>query len=159
MNKIQQYITREILKPLAAIVAILAGLFSSFSGARYLAEAVTETMGTAMILKLVFLKTVIAMEVLFPIALYASVIVAMGRLHRDQEVIVLKSAGVSESYVVKTIFLIALPLAIMVGLHSVYIRPWAYEASYLMDTSASTELNLDRYLAGRFYGNEDSGRA
>ena len=49
-------------------------------------------------------------------------------------------------------------MAILVGLHSIFVRPWAYETSYLIDTGATTELNLDRYQAGRFYGNEDSGR-
>jgi lipopolysaccharide export system permease protein len=158
MNKFQLYIIREVLKPLIAIAGILAALFASFSGARYLAQAVTETLGSTLILKLVFLKTLIAMEVLFPIALYAAIIVALGRLYRDQEIIVMHSVGVGESYIIKTIFMIAFPLAIMVGLHSVYIRPWAYEAAYLIDAGTTTELNLDRYQSGRFYGNGGSGR-
>ena len=74
MKRVQLYIFREVLKPLFVIAVILAGLFASFSSARYLAQAVTEILGTEMIVKLVFLKTLIAMEVLFPIALYASVI-------------------------------------------------------------------------------------
>ena len=158
MKRVQLYIIREVLKPLFVIAVILAGLFASFSSARYLAQAVTEILGTEMIVKLVFLKTLIAMEVLFPIALYASVIIALGRLYRDQEIVVLHSIGIGESYILRTIFILALPLAILVGLHSIFVRPWAYETSYLIDTGATTELNLDRYQAGRFYGNEDSGR-
>lgn len=158
MDRFQQYIIREVLKPLMAITVILIGLFSSFSCARYLARAATETLGSELILNLVFLKTLIAMEVLFPIALYASIIVALGRLYRDQEIIVMHSVGLGEFYIIKTVLMIALPLAVVVGLYSAFIRPWAYEAIYRIDAGGNTELDLDRYQSGRFYGNEDSGR-
>ena len=157
MKRLKFYITREVLKPFAVICFILAGLFTSFNAARYLAETVTETLGMVLIFKLIFLKTVIAMEVLIPIALYAAIIVALGRLHRDQEVIVLKSAGISENFIVKTIFSVTLPIGILVGVLSIYGRPWAYEHIYLLDDSASTELDIERYQARRFYGNDDSG--
>lgn len=158
MKRLGQYIRQEILQPFAVISLMLAGLFSCFNAARYLEEAVTETLGMFLIFKLIVLKTIIAMEVLFPIALYAAVIVALGRMHRDQEIVVMKSAGVNEGYIVKTVLLLGLPIAVLVGLLSVFGRPWAYDTIYRMDNSASTELDVDRYQAGRFYGIENSGR-
>jgi len=155
---VEKYIINEVLKPFVVISVILAGLFFSFSGARFLAEAVTETLATSLILKLMLLKTLIAMEVLFPFALYASIIVSMGRMHRDQEISVMRAAGLSEGYIIKILLMIALPLGILVGVYSIYMRPWAYETSYLLDVRSGAELNLDRYQAGRFYGNEESGR-
>jgi lipopolysaccharide export system permease protein len=50
------------------------------------------------------------------------------------------------------------PVGIVVGLLSVVGRPWAYEDSYILDARANAGLNTDRFQAGRFYGNEDSGR-
>lgn len=98
------------------------------------------------------------MEVLFPIAFYAAIIVAIGRLHRDQEIIVLKSAGISENLVVNKVFMIALPLGLLIGLLSIFVRPWAYETIYMIDKSVSTDVDIDRYQAGRFYGNNESGQ-
>jgi lipopolysaccharide export system permease protein len=158
MKRLGRYISHEILRPFAVICLILAGLFSSFNAARYLEAAVSETLGMFLIVKLILLKTVIAMEVLVPIAFYAAIIVALGRMHRDQEIIVLRSAGINENYIVTTIIKLALPVAILVGILSIYGRPWAYHTIYQMDNSASTELDVDRYQAGRFYGNETSGR-
>lgn len=158
MGKLSQYIVWEILKPFIVISVILAGLFSSFNAARFLSQAVTESLGMVLIMKLIALKTIIAMEVLFPIAFYAAIIVALGRLHRDQEVIVLKSAGISENFLVRNVFLLALPLGLMVGALSIFGRPWTYETIYLLDDSASVELDIERYQAGRFYGNDLSGR-
>ncbi|NIN34136.1 MAG: LptF/LptG family permease, partial [Gammaproteobacteria bacterium] len=60
-------------------------------------------------------------------------IVALARLHRDQEVVVLKSAGISENFLVRSIFGLSLLVGILVGLLSIYGRPWAYEQIYLLD--------------------------
>ena len=157
MNRLNLYISREILKPFLVITIILAGLFSSFNAARYLAENVTETLGAVLITKLIILKTIIALEVLLPVALYAAVIVALGRLHRDQEIIIIKSAGISENYIIRAVFSVCLPIGILVGLLSIYGRPWTYEQIYQLDDNASTELDIERYQPRRFYANNESG--
>jgi len=158
MNKLNQYFAQEILKPFLVFSIILVVLFTSFNAARYLAENVTETLGVVLITKLIILKSIIALEVLFPISLYAAVIVGLGRLHRDQEITVIKAAGVSENFVIRLVFSVCLPIGILVGMLSVFGRPWAYELIYQLDNSASTELDVERYQPRRFYGNDDSGR-
>ncbi len=158
MTNIERYIFVEVIKPLAAVLSILVGMFACFSSARYLAEAITETLGVALMLKLVFLKTLIALEVLIPIALYVSIIIGLGRMHRDQEIIAMRAAGINGLRIIKAVLWVAIPVGIAVGLLSVMGRPWAYEDSYILDARANAELNTDRFQAGRFYGNEDSGR-
>ncbi|HEY7841481.1 MAG TPA: LPS export ABC transporter permease LptF [Gammaproteobacteria bacterium] len=158
MSSIERYVIREILKPLSAVVAILASLFACFSGARYLAEAVTESLGMTAMLKLVILKTVIALEVMVPVALYAAVVIALGRLHRDQEIIAMRAAGLSSISLVRAVLWLSVPVGIVVGTLSMAGRPWAYEGSYLIDAQAQAEFDAERMQPGRFYGNEDSGR-
>lgn len=158
MTYIERYIMGEILKPLTAVSGILVGLFVSFSGARYLAEAVTETMGVEGIAKLVMLKTVIALEVLIPIGLYIAIVIGLGRLHRDQEITALRASGVSGNRVVNAVVLLAIPFGVVVGALSMIGRPWAYELSYVLDARAQAEFNPDRVQAGRFHGSEESGR-
>ena len=158
MRNIERYIVLEIMKPLAAVLAILTLLFASFSSARYLAEGITQTLGAAMMLKLVLLKTMIALEVLIPVSFYVSIVIGLGRLHREQEIIALRAVGVSGLHIVKAVVMISAPVAVLVGVLSVSGRPWAYEISYLMDASAEADLNTARFQAGRFYGDEDTGR-
>lgn len=158
MKLIERYIAREILLPFTVVLLILVGLFASFSSARLLAGAVTETLGIAALLKLVFLKTLIALEVLIPIALYISVIAGLGRLNKDQELNVIRSAGVSGTRIVLTVLTVAIPVGIISGMLSSYVRPWAYAESYILDAQAEAELNTNRFQAGRFYGSERTGR-
>ncbi|MEO7559324.1 MAG: LPS export ABC transporter permease LptF [Nitrosospira sp.] len=158
MKIIERYITRELLIPFTVVIVILAALFSSFSSARFLAGAVTESLGIAAMLKLVLLRTLIALEVLLPIALYVAVVMGLGRLHRDQEINVLRSAGVSDNRIIYAVLIVAIPVGIISGVLSIFVRPWAYEESYILNAQAEAELNMDRFQAGRFYGNESSGR-
>ncbi len=158
MNIIERYITREVLIPFMVVITILAGLFASFSSARFLAGAVTESLGIAAMIKLVLLKTLIALEVLVPIALYVAVIIGLGRLNKDQEINVLRAVGVSRNRIIYIVLMIAIPIGIISGMLSIYARPWAYAESYILDAQAEAELNTNRFQAGRFYGSEASGR-
>ncbi|MDP1559447.1 MAG: LPS export ABC transporter permease LptF [Nitrosomonas sp.] len=158
MNIIERYISRELIIPFIVVITILVGLFISFSSARFLAGAVTETLGLPAMIKLVLLKTLIALEVLVPIALYVAVIIGLGRLSKDQEINVLRATGVSSYRIIYIVLLVAIPVGIISGLLSTYVRPWAYAESYILDAQAEAELNTNRFQAGRFYGSEGSGR-
>ncbi|MBS0586915.1 LPS export ABC transporter permease LptF [Nitrosomonas sp.] len=158
MKLIERYIAREILLPFTVVLLILVGLYASFVSARLLTGAVTETLGVAALLKLVFLKTLIALEVLIPVALYISVIIGLDRLNKDQELNIIRSAGVSGARIVLTVLTVAIPVGILSGTLSAYARPWAYSESYILDAQAEAELNTNRFQAGRFYGSEKSGR-
>ncbi|MDH5480090.1 MAG: LPS export ABC transporter permease LptF [Nitrosomonas sp.] len=158
MKLIDRYIMRELLLPFLVVITILVGLFASFSSARFLAGAVTETLGIYALLKLILLKTLIALEVLVPIALYVAVIIGLGRLSKDQELNVIRSAGISGKRIVYAVLLVTIPVGIISGLLSSYVRPWAYAESYILDAQAEAELNTNRFQAGRFYGSESSGR-
>ena len=157
MSHIERYIILEVLRPFSFVLIILVAMFACFSSARYLAEAVTETLGVYFMLKLIVLKTLIALEVLVPIALYTSVVIGLGRLHQDREIVALSAAGVGNSRIIGPIVVISVPIALAVGALSLYGRPWAYQNSYILDATAKADLNTDRFQAGRFYGNEDTG--
>ncbi len=157
MSHIDRYIIREVLRPFSFVLIILVTLFACFSSARYLAEAVTETLGIYFMIKLILLKTFIALEVLIPIALYTSVVIGLGRLHRDREIVALNAAGAGNKRIIGPVILVSIPIALAVGALSLHGRPWAYENSYILDAMAKADLNTDRFQAGRFYGNEDNG--
>lgn len=158
MKLIERYIAREISLPFTVVILVLIGLFASFSSARLLADAVTETLGVAALLKLVFLKTLIALETLIPIALYISVIMGLDRLNRDGELNVICLMGVSGTRIVLIVLTVAIPVGIVSGMLSFYVRPWAYAESYIFNAQAEAELNTSRFQAGRFYGSEKTGR-
>lgn len=158
MKIIERYIAQELLIPFTVVITILSVLYSSFISASLLSGAVTESLGIAATLKLILLKTVIALDVLMSISLYVAVVMGLSRMNRDQEISVLRAAGVSEHRITYVVLIVAIPIGIATGVLSIFIRPWAYEESYTLNAQAEAELNTDRFQAGRFYGSERKGR-
>ena len=82
-----RYVVREIAKPAIFVSAVLVTVFVSYLLARFLADVVEGLLPSRAIAFLVLLRTAIALEVLVPITLFLCVVMALGRLHADSEII------------------------------------------------------------------------
>jgi lipopolysaccharide export system permease protein len=100
----------------------------------------------------------ISLEVLLPLSLYLSVLIGLGRLHSDSEIYAMRSSGISEMRALRPIVGLAVLLAILIGLFSLFVRPWAYAASYEIKARAEASTEVDRIRPARFYSFEESGR-
>lgn len=158
MLLIERYLIAEVRRPLIAVVCILSFIFASYTAGRYLADALSETLGMQAVALIVMFRTLIALEVLIPVALYVSVVIGLGRLYNDQEMTILTAVGISPLRVYWAILLLALPVALAVGALSLIGRPWAYQQAYQAKASAHVEVPLDRLRAGRFYVDSETGR-
>src|SRR6266852_5798406 len=78
---ITRYLLREILGPFAIVLSVLSVLFTSFGAASFLSDAVNGLLPTDTIVQVIGLRTLIALEMLIPISLYLSVVMALGRLY------------------------------------------------------------------------------
>jgi lipopolysaccharide export system permease protein len=148
---INRYITREIAWPSVFIGALLTLLFVGYSATRHLAEAAQVGMPYADVFHLIGYETLIAVEMLFPMALFLAVVIGIGRMHADHEVIALYNAGMSEFRILKIVARFSLLVAIIVGVLSIYVRPWAYEYIYQMKAQSKDNFDLDNIKAEHFY--------
>lgn len=155
---LERYVVREIAKPLTAVCGILVVIFASYTWARFLGDAVDGALSSGTIVSLVALRAAIALEVLLPITLFLSVVMALGRLHVDQEMIALEASGVSPARVWRAVLWLALGLAVLVAALSLFVRPWAYERSYRLRGEAAATVDMARLEAGRFYPQQSGKR-
>jgi lipopolysaccharide export system permease protein len=154
---INRYLIREIALPLATVTAILVVIFMSYNAARYTADAAAGLLPAGTVVHLTLLRSLIAIEVLLPAALYLSVVISMGRFYSDSEMVVLHACGFSELQVMRSVLGFSLAVAMVVAGLSLLARPWAYQQSYLLKAEAEAEFNLDKLEAGQFYIAEESG--
>ena len=147
---IERYITSEIVRPFAAGLAILATVFIAFSAAVKLSEAASGEIAAHVVAQLIFLSTLIAMEVLVPTTLFLAILFSIGRLYRDSEMAALSAAGVSEASVLRAVGKLALLCAIAVALLSVFARPWAYARTYALEQQTISRFDLSNIRAGTF---------
>ena len=155
---IDQYLRREISVTFAAVSAVLVSIFITFSLTRFLMDANAGLLLPSEIFQLTVLKSLISLEVLLPLSLFIAILIGLGRLHSDSEIYAMRASGISELRVLRPIVAVAILLAILIGLFSLFVRPWAYGMSYEIKARAEAASEIDRISAARFYSFSESGR-
>jgi len=153
---INRYLIREIVLPLIAVSAILFVIFMSYNAVRYTTDAAAGLLPATTVIYLTLLKSLIALEIMLPMALYLSVVMGIGHLYSDNEMVALYSCGISELQVVRSVLWLSLTVAIVVAILSLAVRPLAYQNSYLLKAQAEAEFNLNKLEAAQFSASEDS---
>jgi lipopolysaccharide export system permease protein len=155
---ISRYLLREIVGPLAVVLSVLAVLFTSYGAASFLSEAVNGLLPMDTIVQVIGLRTLIALEVLIPISLYLSVVMALGRMYADSEITALFALGLTPARVMGVVLGLSLCTALAVAGLSLVVRPWAYSRSHELASLAAASLNTNNMEAGTFYVGSDGNR-
>jgi lipopolysaccharide export system permease protein len=155
---LDRYLIREITKPIIVVCSVLIFIFAGYKAADYLDDAVRGLLAKETILLLILLKVAIAMEVLLPTTLFLSVVFTLGRLHRDSEILALHAAGISTSRITRSVFFLAVIVAIMVAVLSLFVHPWAYHEGYQLKAKAKADFDLGRMESATFYQIGDHDR-
>ena len=148
---IDRYLLRQILGPFAVVVTVLCVLFMSYGAAGFLSDAVNGLLPTSMIVQVIGLRTLIALEMLIPISLYLSVVMALGRLYVDSEMTALFALGWTPARLMGIVFGLSLCTAVIVAALSLVARPWAYTRSHELAGVAEASLNSNNMQPGTFY--------
>ncbi|GBQ19011.1 LPS export ABC transporter permease LptF [Gluconacetobacter sacchari] len=155
---IRTYLLREIGKPLALMLAACMALFAGYSAADFLSDAVNGLLSTNTIVELIILKLLISLEVLVPVALYLSTVLALGTLYGNSEITALHALRVTPGMVLRHVLVLAGCVAIGVGILSLVVRPWAYDRLHALSRSAELSLDVDAMQPGTFYVVQNGGR-
>lgn len=153
---INRYIASEVIRPFLLSFALLVIIYIGYSSAVLLTQAANGLIQSPAALRLIALKTVVAMEVLLPTALYLGVISAISRLYQDSEMFALHAAGVSQLQVLRAIIKPVLIIALLVGFLSVTGRPWAYRVIYQLEEQTIANIDTKDLEAGQFIKLENS---
>ena len=137
--------------PCFLVAAVLLIIFVGYSLSRFLTQADAGLLNTGEVIRLTLLKALIALEVLLPIALFFGVMLGLGSLHNDSEIVAMHASGISESRMVRPVVTLAIPLALAIAALSIYVRPWAYTLTYQILSIAEASSDIDRIKEGQFY--------
>lgn len=140
------------------MLSVLVILFASYSASGFLADAVNGLLPADTVAELIALKAIISLEVLIPISLYISIVLAFGRLYSDSEFTAMFALGMTPRRVMGIVATLAGGLAIVVAILSLAVRPWAYQRSHELTKRAETLLDVDYMEAGTFYVGDHGNR-
>lgn len=157
MSILFRYTVREVLAHLAGVMAVVLGVFLIRRFGALLDAAADGSLPTAVILHLLGLRTIVALPSLVPVVVYLGVLLALGRLYRDEEMTALAACGVGPGRVRTAMLGLAVVAALVVGGLSFSARPWAAAEFSQVRARALVALDVGSMTPGRFYEIEGEG--
>lgn len=147
---VHRYLYREVLQVFVAVLAVLLLIYISNRFVRYLAQVASGSISSDLILELVLLKLAENTPLLLPMALYLAVLLALGRLYRDSEVIAMSAAGVGVRNLTQSLLWFSCGFGLLAGALSLYVGPRAAELQHSLYERAKGEAQIAGIHAGRF---------
>jgi len=147
---IRRYVAREVSQSMIAVLTVLLLIFVSNHFVRILGEVDTGSLQADVILEVLYLRILSAMSILLPLALFLAVLLAFGRLYKDNEAVAMEACGVSPRSGLHAVMGFSLVIALLVGILSLSIVPWSEERIYQIRDEQQVESALTGLVAGRF---------
>lgn len=147
---VDRYILKELSLNVTAITLVLLLIFGGIRFIRFLGQATEGKVPGEAILALSGYEAIGALVLLLPLASFLAVILVLGRMANDNEVIALFACGVSRGHLLRVVLTFGLALAIGVGCISLYLGPVALAEGYHLQQQALLAAETSGLVAGNF---------
>ncbi|HEY3951504.1 LPS export ABC transporter permease LptF [Phenylobacterium sp.] len=146
MRLIDRYLFRQLLGPTVFAIAALTAvalLGESLSSLDYI---VNQRQSAIVFLKITFLTLPQLLNMVLPIAVFVAALVALNRLHTEQEIVVCFAGGMSRWRVISPAIHLASTVALLALLMNLWVQPVTYRAlrQVLMDIRGDLAATLVR---------------
>ncbi len=145
-----RYLLKEVINGWLAVTVVLWLVLVSNRLVRYLADAAEGDIPGDVIFNLLALKMVWYLVLVVPFALALGVVLGLGRLYRDNEMVVMSACGVGPGRIYRPLLALGLLVALALAWLSLYVSPQVQGMSYRLKVSAEQQADLKVLGAGRF---------
>ncbi len=145
ISTLDRYLLREVVKTLLALVSVLVLILLATTFIRYLRRVASGDVAAQILLELIGLELLRNLSVLIPPAFFFSILISLGRMHRDNELVVLEACGVGPLRIFRSVLVASLPVALMVAWLAASVLPWGNQMISLIKNQArgaAAELSL-----------------
>ncbi len=147
---VERYLFKELATTLLAVIVVLFLIFVSSWFARLLGQVASGSVQIEMIFWLLALKSLDALTILLPLALYIAVLLAFGRLYRDSEMAAMAACGIGLGRMLRFLLWFTFGFALIIASISLYFGPTAKAQRYQIQKEMDSASGLDLVAAGRF---------
>jgi lipopolysaccharide export system permease protein len=145
-----RYLVTETVKSQIAVFMLLMAIFITQKFIRVLAEASNGDIPAGLVLGFLALSTPVLASLILPLSLFLGIMLAHGRLYVDSEMSVMRACGISEWYVTRVMLVVAVVMALLTGLLTLWLSPLAVENEYQLEEKAGAQSGLTTVIPGRF---------
>ena len=147
---LERHIHREILEKAGWILGLLLLVLTSNRFVDYLADAASGKLPAELILQMLGMKVLFMLPTVLPIGIFLAVMLAMARMARDKELVVMYSAGLSGNFQMATVARLAGRYAMLVLVASFFLAPWAEGRVQELQDRADVESDVTGIAPGQF---------
>lgn len=147
---IDRYLLRELAFGFFASAVVLLVVTLGGTVSDVLSKVLRGRLPGNLVFEILGLRTLDALTVLVPLAVFLGVLLAYGRLWRDNEMAVLQGAGMPLSDLLRPLAWLAVPVVLLIGVISFWLAPAAVRLSHSLVDEANRSLVVAGLEAGRF---------
>lgn len=128
MRLIDRYLLRQLLGPTLLATAALSAVALLSQSLSALDLIVNQRQSALVFLKITLLATPQLINLILPIAVFVAALVALNRLHTEQEIVVCFAGGMSRWRVISPAMRLAATIAFLALVINLWVQPVAYRA-------------------------------
>ena len=147
---IERYLGREVLRTGVAVLAVLVLVYGADRFSRILSDAAAGAVPPDLILRILALKLVEKLPVFLPLALYLAVLIGLGRLYRDSEVVAFGAGGIGVWRLSRGVFAVVAGCALVGAALSLFVSPGAASMRWALIEEAKHQAENRMFVPGRF---------
>ncbi len=153
---IDRYILLEVFKVFFAVLGTIMMIVVSILFLRTLEEVNAGALGSEVVLRFMGLQAVRDTSSILPPVFFIAVLVALGRMARDSELIAFSACGLGPVQTYRSLLYAAIPIAILAAWFSFYLRPLVVsEVQEIRARQKDQVSQVAGLKAGRFYQHEN----
>ncbi|MBT2116207.1 LPS export ABC transporter permease LptF [Dyella sp. LX-66] len=150
LSILDRYFLRELAQTVAAVAIVLLVIMAGSAFARVLQQVANGSFPASVMFQVLGLNMLDGLSNLLPLAGFLGVFWALGRMYRESEMHVLASSGMGPMGLLRPVGILALGLALLSGIVSMWLGPWAARTSDALVANANRSVIAAGLDAGRF---------
>ena len=125
-TRVDLYLSKLVLGTSLVGLLILSLLFFCYALGKLVSDELIGHLDQAILLQMAFIRTLIAAPQLIPTAFYFGAIIALNRLNKSSELLVLSALGWGDWRLSRMVVLIGISVGLLLMLSAHWLRPLAY---------------------------------
>ncbi len=147
---INRYVIREVVGTASGVTLVLLLILVGNQFTRVLARAAADRLPKEHVFQLLGLTSLEYLTLLLPLALFFSVVIALGRMYQHSEMAALGACGVGPLNLFKPLGWVGLWIAALAALLAFQVSPWVNYRIHLLKLEAQRQLQVAPVEPGRF---------
>lgn len=151
MGRLNRYILQEAILSWLVVTLVLMLLMLGSGFARFLGKAASGKLPQEMVMKLVGLSSIEYFVIILPVSLLLGVMLALGRLYRDNEMAAMASSGVGILRLYRALWPLYFSAVLLTAWLAMELSPWASaQVNSLRSQGKQEAVDLQAFAVGQF---------